>query len=300
MRLGQALLLVVGAALAAALAGALAFPAVGTAAECGTHGLACKWVATWAASPMAATPARLTASDDFSSAGFNDQTIRDIVWTSVGGQAVRISLSNRFGRRPVTFGQVDIGLSAGGPLIILGTNHRVTFGHLRREDLGHHPARCRRGQRSGENDRPGADRSRGQPVHQRTDGAGDLSQEAFQRQVYAHVLAPPGAVDIPVYPEREDWVIPGQRAMPGSDAAYYAIVDDLSSRDQPISVLRRSYRDGGRRDEAFTQDLVWQRSSLLISAERGDLENEFIEITAEQADEIANRIRQSASIKPAQ
>ncbi len=56
--------------------------------------------------------------------------------------------------------------------------------------------------------------------------------------------------------------------------------------------------DGGRRDEAFTQDLVWQRSSLLISAERGDLENEFVEITAEQADEIANRIRQSASIKP--
>jgi lysophospholipase L1-like esterase len=127
MRLGQALLLVVGAALAAALASALAFPAVGPAAECGTHGLTCKWMATWAASPMAATPSKLTAPDDFSSAGFNDQTIRDIVWTSVGGQAVRISLSNQFGRRPVTFGQVDIGLSAGGSLVILGTNHRVTF-----------------------------------------------------------------------------------------------------------------------------------------------------------------------------
>src|SRR5580658_1220786 len=127
MRLKHPLLLVVSAALAAALASALAFPAVGTAAECGTRGLACKWLATWAASPMAATPARLTAPDDFSSAGFNDQTIRDIVWTSVGGQAVRISLSNRFGRRPVTFGQVDIGLSAGGSLVILGTNHRVTF-----------------------------------------------------------------------------------------------------------------------------------------------------------------------------
>jgi lysophospholipase L1-like esterase len=127
MRPRHPLLLVVGAALAAALIDAIAFPAVGTASECGTHGLACKWVATWAASPMAATPARLTAPDDFSSAGFNDQTIRDIVWTSVGGQAVRITLSNQFGRRPVTFGQADIGLSAGGPLIILGTNHRVTF-----------------------------------------------------------------------------------------------------------------------------------------------------------------------------
>ena len=51
----------------------------------------------------------------------------------------------------------------------------------------------------------------------------------------------------------------------------------------PACLLRRSYRDGGRRDEAFTRDLVWQRSSLLISAERADLENEFIEITAEEA-----------------
>jgi lysophospholipase L1-like esterase len=127
MRVRHPFFLAAGAVAAAALAGALAFPAVGTAAECGTHGTACRWVATWAASPMAATPARLAAPDDFSSAGFDDQTIRDIVWTSAGGQAVRISLSNQFGRRPVTFGQVDIGLSAGGPLIVLGTNHRVTF-----------------------------------------------------------------------------------------------------------------------------------------------------------------------------
>ncbi len=127
MRLRHPLLLAVGATTVAALAGALAFPAAGTASECGTQGIACKWVATWTASPMAATPARLTGPDDFSSVGFNDQTIRDIVWTSVGGQAVRISLSNQFGRRPVTFGQVDIGVSAGGPLIIPGTNQRVTF-----------------------------------------------------------------------------------------------------------------------------------------------------------------------------
>jgi lysophospholipase L1-like esterase len=127
MRLRHPLVLAVGIAMAAALVSALAFPSAGTAAECPTHGTACKWVATWTASPMAATPARLTGPDDFSSAGFNDETIRNIVWTSVGGQAVRISLSNQFGRRPVTFGQVDIGISAGGPLIIPGTNQRVTF-----------------------------------------------------------------------------------------------------------------------------------------------------------------------------
>ncbi len=76
---------------------------------------------------------------------------------------------------------------------------------------------------------------------------------------------------------------------------YYAIVDDLSCRERPTGVLRRNYRDGGRRDEAFTQYLAWQRSSLLISAECGDLENEFIEFTAEQAGRIADRIRQSVT-----
>src|ERR1700681_279172 len=55
---------------------------------------------------------------------------------------------------------------------------------------------------------------------------------------------------------------------------YYAIVDDLSSRDQPAGVLRRIYFEaGGRRDEAFSQDLVWKRTVLLVSAERGDLQN---------------------------
>ena len=40
---------------------------------------------------------------------------------------------------------------------------------------------------------------------------------------------------------------------------YYAVVDDLSSREQPAGVLRRIYFDaGGRSDEAFTRDLVWE------------------------------------------
>ncbi len=116
----------IGAASAAALAGVFAFPA-SAAASGGTHRTPAKWVATWAASAMAATPASLAAPDDFSSAGFTDQTIRDIVWTSVGGQAARIRLTNRFGTRPVTFNQADVGISAGGASVVPGTNHAVTF-----------------------------------------------------------------------------------------------------------------------------------------------------------------------------
>jgi len=127
MHLRPPLRLAVIVASAAALAVALVFPAPDAAARCGTHGISCRWVATWTASPTASAPARLAAPDDFSPAGFDDQTIRDIVWTSAGGQAVRIRLSNQFGTRPVTFGPVDVGISAGGPFVVTGTSHRVTF-----------------------------------------------------------------------------------------------------------------------------------------------------------------------------
>ena len=73
---------------------------------------------------------------------------------------------------------------------------------------------------------------------------------------------------------------------------YYAIVNDLSSREQPSGVFRRIYfESGGRRDEAFTTDLMWERSASLVSAERGDLLNEFIEITEDEANQIVARIR---------
>ena len=73
---------------------------------------------------------------------------------------------------------------------------------------------------------------------------------------------------------------------------YYAIVNDLSSRERPSGVFRRTYTEaGGKRDEAFTRNLLWEFSPLLISAERGDLQNEFIEITEAEANQIVERIR---------
>jgi hypothetical protein len=73
---------------------------------------------------------------------------------------------------------------------------------------------------------------------------------------------------------------------------YYAVVNDLSSRERPAGLFRRTYTEaGGLRDEAFTRNLAWKNSSSLVSAERGDLENEFIEITGDEANQIAERIR---------
>jgi hypothetical protein len=51
-----------------------------------------QWLATWGASPQGPLPDTLSAS------GFNDQTVRDIIDTSVGGTTVRVQFANTFGR----------------------------------------------------------------------------------------------------------------------------------------------------------------------------------------------------------
>ena len=73
---------------------------------------------------------------------------------------------------------------------------------------------------------------------------------------------------------------------------YYAVVNDLSSREQPAGLFRRTYFEtGGKCDEAFTTDLVWERSASLVSAERGDLLNDFIEITEDEANQLMEQLR---------
>jgi hypothetical protein len=73
---------------------------------------------------------------------------------------------------------------------------------------------------------------------------------------------------------------------------YYAMVNSLSTREKPTGVFRRTYtEDGGKLDEAFTRNLIWEFSPSMVSAERGDLLNEFIEITEDEANQIVDRIR---------
>ncbi len=73
---------------------------------------------------------------------------------------------------------------------------------------------------------------------------------------------------------------------------YYVVIDERSSRERPAGLFRRTYTEaGGLRDEAFTRDLVWRSSWSLISAERGDLENEFVEISQDEANQIMEQLR---------
>ena len=76
---------------------------------------------------------------------------------------------------------------------------------------------------------------------------------------------------------------------------YYAIIDEFSTRERPAGVLRRIQSEDGDIDEVFSRNLKWEFSPLLYSAERGDLANDFVPITQEEAERILERIRGLAS-----
>jgi len=79
------------------------------------------WVATWITSNAAsARPAT-----------FSNQTIREIVHTTIGGGLVRIVLSNTFGPRQIRFDAVFVGLQKDGAALVPNSNHEVTFGGSR-------------------------------------------------------------------------------------------------------------------------------------------------------------------------
>ncbi len=86
------------------------------------------WVSTWGTS-MAGTTAAGFAKQTYNGTNvFNDQTIRMIVHTSVGGKQVRVRLSNEFGTTAVVIGAAHIALSDTGIATVAGSDHVLTFG----------------------------------------------------------------------------------------------------------------------------------------------------------------------------
>ena len=59
---------------------------------------------------------------------FHDETVRMIVRTSVGGDSLRLTLSNARGVDNVRIGAVHVALRERGSAIVVGTDHSVTFG----------------------------------------------------------------------------------------------------------------------------------------------------------------------------
>src|SRR5262249_45756643 len=78
------------------------------------------WVGAWAACPS-----------DAANDGFTEQSLRLIVTPTLGGRRVRVRLSNRFGRRPVTFAASSIARRASGATLAARSSRRLRFGGKR-------------------------------------------------------------------------------------------------------------------------------------------------------------------------
>jgi lysophospholipase L1-like esterase len=84
-----------------------------------------KWVGSWGASPLAPSP----GGGPFpGTPAFTDQTVRQIVRLSVGGERVRLRLTNEYGAKAVTIGAASVALADGADKLKSGSEHAVTFG----------------------------------------------------------------------------------------------------------------------------------------------------------------------------
>jgi lysophospholipase L1-like esterase len=77
-----------------------------------------KWVGTWAAAPAPAEGV----------AGFSEVTMRMNPRISLGGNRLRVRISNAYGNRPLTIGAAHIALRDNGPAIVAGSGRSLRFG----------------------------------------------------------------------------------------------------------------------------------------------------------------------------
>ena len=103
------------------------------------------WVVTWATAQLlarSATPPPAPAATQTSAPaqpaapprpvpmgarGFNGQTVRMMVRTSIGGRRLRIKLENAFGNAPVTIGAAHIALRSKDSAIVEGSDRALAF-----------------------------------------------------------------------------------------------------------------------------------------------------------------------------
>jgi lysophospholipase L1-like esterase len=113
--------LLAAAGLGPATAAASAQPAVSPASAAGSG-----WVAGWAASPVIGSA--VPGSSCPAGAGLTDSTVRNVVFVSAGGPAVRVRLTNAFGARSVLVGHASVAAQAANASPVAGSLRALTFG----------------------------------------------------------------------------------------------------------------------------------------------------------------------------
>lgn len=85
------------------------------------------WVATWGASPQPVWGSDFLFPTNIPTE-LHDQTVRQVARVSVGGQRLRIVLSNAYGSRPLMVGRATVALPQKSGAVIADSLHTVTFG----------------------------------------------------------------------------------------------------------------------------------------------------------------------------
>ena len=89
------------------------------------------WVGTWATAPVAraTTPAGQAAPTGRGAAplSLNNQTLRQIVHVSLGGDRVRVLFTNAFGTGPLAIGGAHVGLRSSEASLTAGSGRPLTF-----------------------------------------------------------------------------------------------------------------------------------------------------------------------------
>jgi hypothetical protein len=83
------------------------------------------WVAAWQGSPM--TGGTFSSPGCPSDVRLTNQTARNIMYLSTGGDKVRVRISNACGATPLNVGAATVAISAGGAAIVPGTLRTLRF-----------------------------------------------------------------------------------------------------------------------------------------------------------------------------
>ena len=90
-------------------------------------GTGAPWISTWSPS-QSATPLRPAAGTVDRVPTYANATIREIVHTTLGGDRVRIRISNEYGDRPLAIGAAHVALRLAGATIDPASDRALTFG----------------------------------------------------------------------------------------------------------------------------------------------------------------------------
>jgi hypothetical protein len=80
------------------------------------------WTGSWAASPQLVEPNNMPPAP-----GLTNNTLRQIVRVSIGGDIVRVRFSNLFSKQPVTMKSVTIAISKGGSSVEIASLKLLKF-----------------------------------------------------------------------------------------------------------------------------------------------------------------------------